>query len=313
MILEFAIGLPIVGSLAYAIGYSAWAGQRWPALGTWVNVDGVRLHIVQGGSANDREIPVVFLHGASSNAREWLTSVVPAMGSRRWLAIDRPGLGWSEAPPDAHHLDRQADLIAGAVRAAKFDRVIVVGHSLGGAAALRLALDHPTLVAGLVLAAPASHPYPGENAWYVRAAAHPVVGPIFSWMLAPIFGPMVAANAASNTFAPAAAPANYAESTGLGLLFRPWTFRANARQVRATNREFAAQSPRYPTIAQATIILTADKDRVVSPKLHAKALAAAIPSAELVSIVGAGHMPHQVRPDLVINAIETVASRAVAV
>jgi pimeloyl-ACP methyl ester carboxylesterase len=310
VILETVIGLPVAGSLVYALGYAAWAGARWPAIGDYFTVDGVRLHGLRGGDPDDRETPVVFLHGASSNAREWLTSVTPALGSRRWLALDRPGLGWSDAPTDGHRLATQAALIAGAVRAAGFHHVIVVGHSLGSASALRLALDEPGLVAGLVLAAPATHPYPGENSWHVQVAAHPILGPLFVWLLTPIFGPLAARGAAAAAFAPAPAPDHYAEATGLALLFRPWTFRANALQVRATNPEFAVQAPRYPNIVQPVIILTADKDHVVSPKLHAQALAAALPHAELVTIVGAGHMPHQVRPDLVINAIETVATRA---
>ena len=294
-------------ALCYAVGYSAWAGLRWPVIGRMVTVDGVRLHIVEGGDPSTKGPPVVMLHGASANAREWLASVAPQLSDCRWVAVDRPGLGRSDRPGDAHQLARQADLIAGLMDQLGMDRAVVLAHSLGSATALRLALDHPTRVAGLVLAAPASHPYPGDNAWHVRLASHPILGPAFVWTALPIFGPLSARAGVEATFAPAVAPKDYAERTGLGLLFRPWTFAANARQVRATKAEFAAQAPRYSSIAAKTIVITADRDGVVSPKIHARALVDAIDGAELVTVPGAGHMPHQQRPDLVAAAVRRIA------
>jgi pimeloyl-ACP methyl ester carboxylesterase len=310
MILETLVAGPMAAALAYAVGYSAWAGLKWPVIGRLVEVDGVRLHVVEGGDPASPELPVLMLHGASSNAREWLSSVCPVLGDRRWIAIDRPGLGRSDRPHDGHKLARQAGLAAGLLSELQIERAVVLAHSLGAATALRMALDQPNRVAGLVLAAPASHPYPGDNAWHVRLGAHPILGPAFVWTALPLFGPLAARAGVEATFAPATAPAGYAARAGLGLLFRPWTFAANARQVRATNREFAAQAPRYGEIEAPTIILTGDRDAVVSPKIHARALAAAIAGAELVAAPGVGHMPHQVRPDLVAGAVRRVCERA---
>ena len=39
-------------------------------------------------------------------------------------------------------------------------------------------------LAGLVLLAPATHPWPGGVTWYYDLAARPVVGPLFSWTVA---------------------------------------------------------------------------------------------------------------------------------
>jgi pimeloyl-ACP methyl ester carboxylesterase len=305
MILEALMAAP-AAALCYAVGYSAWAGLRWPVIGRMMTVDGVRLHVVEGGDPAGAGPPVVMLHGASANAREWLDSVAPLLNDRRWIAVDRAGLGRSDRPGDAHKLARQAQLIAGLMDALGIERAVVLAHSLGSATALRLALDHPAKVAGLVLAAPASHPYPGDNSWHVQLAAHPIVGPAFVWTALPIFGPLAARAGVESTFSPATAPQTYVERSGLGLLFRPWTFAANARQVRATKAEFAAQAPRYSSIAVKTIVITADRDGVVSPKIHARALAGAIEGAELITVPGAGHMPHQMRPDLVAAAVRRV-------
>ena len=78
------------------------------------------------------------------------------------------------------------------------------------------------------------------------------------------------------------------------------------QDVVATRREFAAQSPRYAELFTPTIVITAEKDKIVSPKRHARALAADLPAAELVIAPDTGHMPHRLRTDLVIAAIRRV-------
>jgi pimeloyl-ACP methyl ester carboxylesterase len=57
-------------------------------------------------------------------------------------------------------------------------------------------------------------------------------------------------------------------------------------------------------------VITADSDRVVSPRIHARALARMLPKAELVVTPGAGHMPHQIRPETVAAAILRIAQIA---
>ena len=90
------------------------------------------------------------------------------------------------------------------------------------------------------------------------------------------------------------------------LIFCPRAFRASAYDVCASNVEFGLQEPRYGELLTPTIILTADKDRIVSPKRHARALAVDMPAAELVIAPETGHMPHRLRTDLIIAAIRRV-------
>jgi len=185
-----------------------------------------------------------------------------------------------------------------------------VAQSLGAATALRLALDYPELVDGLVLLAPASHPYPGGNAWHARLGATPVLGEVFAWLFVPVAGPLMSTGGAQSVFTPAAPPDNYSERIGLPLLFRPGHFLANARDVVATNPEFAAQAPRYGDIATPTIILMPDRDLVVSPRIHAQALAAQIPAAELITLPGSGHAPQWTRSEACVAAIDRIAAMA---
>lgn len=306
-----------LGQVATFAGLAAWASfgsvyslvsqARWPACGRFVKTRAGRLHVIQHGESGPA---VVCLHGASANAREFDRLGASLASEFRVHAIDRPGHGHSPARSNSHRLSAQAEATAAFIEAEIGAPAIVVAHSLGAAGAVRLALDHPDLVAGLVLIAPATHPYPGENAWHARLAAQPIVGPLFVRLAAPIAGPLMAGRAIANTFAPAPAPRDYAAETGVALLFRPKTFRVNAREVIATRREFAEQYFRYDEIEQPCVILTADKDRVVSPRIHAQSLARTLPRAELVMMPGAGHMPHRVRPEAVVTAVRRVAALA---
>jgi pimeloyl-ACP methyl ester carboxylesterase len=58
------------------------------------------------------------------------------------------------------------------------------------------------------------------------------------------------------------------------------------------------------------VIITGDRDTVVSPDIHARALAAKLPNSKLVVLEGVGHMPHYAVPDRVAAAIDDVAAEA---
>src|SRR5262249_40078747 len=130
--------------------------------------------------------------------------------------------------------------------------------------------------------------------------------------IVPFVAPFARAGGVANTFAPAQAPEGYIDDAGVPLAFRPQAFIASARDVCATKSEFALQAPRYGEIYAPTVIVSADKDRVVSPKRHASALSVELAAAELVTAPGAGHMPHRIRPDLLIEGVRRVESMAAA-
>ena len=53
---------------------------------------------------------------------------------------------------------------------------------------------------------------------------------------------------------------------------------------------------------------TGDRDTIVSPQIHSRALAAILPHSKLVVLEGVGHMAHHVATDRVIAAIEEVTA-----
>jgi pimeloyl-ACP methyl ester carboxylesterase len=291
---------------AHARTYTKRADARWPAEGRFIDAQDARLHVREAGPVGAPRI--LLIHGASSNLREvWGPLAEEFSPIHRVIAYDRPGMGHSTRPKrNGETLAVQARMAARVLEQTGDGPAIIVGHSLGAAVSLRLAIDHPHLVSGLVLIAPASHPYPGQPAWWARLSSAPLLGDIFCGLIVPWLAPMMASASIANNFWPAPVPVNYFNDAGVGLIFRPLAFRSSAQDVVATRREFAAQAPAYADLFTPAIVITAEKDKIVSPKRHARALAADLPAAELVIAPDTGHMPHRLRTDLVVAAIRRV-------
>ena len=92
----------------------------------------------------------MLLHGGGQNAHTW-DGVALAL-RRPLVAIDLPGHGRSSHRPDRDYWPwRNAGVVAGTIRQLADQPVVVVGMSLGGLTALRLAAGDPELVRSLVV------------------------------------------------------------------------------------------------------------------------------------------------------------------
>jgi pimeloyl-ACP methyl ester carboxylesterase len=297
-----ALGL---GACVTSMAYTTKVERAYPAEGEMLDVGGKAVHVIRQGTSG----PVVLMiHGASANAREFDWTLAPRLsGDMRVLMADRPGHGYSDRFEDAETLGAQARQMAGVLdQLAPGEKAVIVGHSFGGAVALRLALDRPDLVSGLVLLAPVTHDWgDGGTAWYNTLAAPPVIGPMFSQLL-PLAGPAQVKGGISSVFKPAPAPDGYYENSALGLLFRPSNFRANARDMTALKDELAVQSARYPELAMPIVGFSGSQDTVVSPKLHIGRLKKQA-AVELVILPDEGHMPHHGEGEAVAYAIRRLA------
>jgi pimeloyl-ACP methyl ester carboxylesterase len=283
-----------------------------PPAGRFVEVGGGRLHIVdmdERAQPSADDPPVVLLHGASGNLEDMRLALADRLKARhRVILIDRPGHGWSERTADEASPAQQAAMVAEALERLDVGSAIVVAHSFAGSVATSLALDDPGRVAGLVLLAPVLYPWSTGIAWYYSLASTPVIGPLFVHTLALPVGAVLIRPVVGTVFAPQDAPADYADRAAIALVLRPQTFLANARDVAGLNAFVTRQAPRYSRITAPTVIITGDRDTVVSPNIHARALAAKLPNSKLVVLEGIGHMPHHVAPDRVVAAIDDVAN-----
>jgi pimeloyl-ACP methyl ester carboxylesterase len=125
------------------------------------------LHVDDGGKGG---MPVVFVHSFGGNTAHWTAQLDHLRRSRRAVALDLRGHGKSAPPPDGDYAIRSlAEDIGAAVDGLGIERFVLVGHSLGAAAASAYAGAHPERVAGLVLVG-APGKVPEQQAHQVKAA-----------------------------------------------------------------------------------------------------------------------------------------------
>jgi pimeloyl-ACP methyl ester carboxylesterase len=119
-------------------------------MGTEIMSPAGRLHVEDNGTADG--LPVVFIHSFAGNAGHWTEQLDHLRGKRRAVALDLRGHGHSEAraSEDVTIEDLAAD-VGAVVDQLGLDRVALVGHSIGGLAAIAFASEHPERVAGMLL------------------------------------------------------------------------------------------------------------------------------------------------------------------
>ncbi|MEV0691411.1 alpha/beta hydrolase [Streptomyces sp. NPDC050388] len=95
-------------------------------------------------------VPVVFVHGTRFSAGQWSVQLAALQDEFPVVAVDLPGHGKRSAQPWS--LSSATEIIASAVDSLGRGPALVVGHSLGGYAALEFARCRPERLRGLILA-----------------------------------------------------------------------------------------------------------------------------------------------------------------
>lgn len=133
---------------------AAAAAAAAPRVETITLDNGTDISALVAGAA-DAPATLVFIHGLGGSQSTWATVLGNFAESYRVLALDLPGHGASSKPSPNEGGDYSLPALAAAVGEVieKLDLApaVLIGHSLGGATALELALARPKLVRGLVL------------------------------------------------------------------------------------------------------------------------------------------------------------------
>ena len=117
------------------------------------------LSYLEKGKRRSGEPTFVLLHGLMGTAAVFSPLMEALLPERHGIALDLPGAGHSDRDPQmGAHLGSLAHCVEQALDALGLEKVVLVGHSHGGAVALCLAASEPARVAALGLFAPA-HPY----------------------------------------------------------------------------------------------------------------------------------------------------------
>ena len=252
--------------------------------------------------------PIVLLHGLGNNCLVW-RRVIPALAaSHRVITPDLPGFGHSDPAQRGPLLVAYIETVIALIEEQAGGRpVVLIGNSVGGAVALRIALDRPELVARLVLVDPAGVGR-GVPEWWQLVRAEPVVRVLASPLLA------VAPRSAIREM--------------VGLAYRHMAFAdpgavsdrsvrmlANLLDTREKLMRFLAIAHDVVTSFEAEVqacerqlhcpvlVLWGREDRLV-PLHDALALLERIDRAELRIIDRAGHLPHLERPREFLAALD---------
>lgn len=264
-------------------------------------VEGVGIHVERAGPEDGAT--VACLHGFASGTFTWAGIAPGLRDDVRVVAWDRPPFGRSERPRpargagDPYRLDAElARTVALLERTAHPDRpCVLVGHSAGSLLAVQVVLAGTTRVDGLVLIAPAVDGGPPPA---VRAAARlPGSGLLAASMLR--VG-VIAASAALRRSTRHGTPLTDATAAETGrTLRRPGT--AAALWHLTSTWEPPGVVARLSEVAVPAVVIGGFDDRIVSLEQHRTAAEAL--GADLHLVEGAGHAPHEQRPDLVVDLI----------
>lgn len=250
---------------------------RPPAdVGMLLEVDGRPAGYLEAGHGR----PLVLIHGAGGRGAVWTPQLAGLGELARVIAVDLPGHGPTDGRGRAS-VGEYAAWVLAFLDAARLDRVVLAGHSMGGAIAQTLALEYPDRLDGLVLV--------GTGA---RLRVLPRILELIGQ--APPEGRALVASLAYSPGTPTGAVVEAERS----LVETP---------AAVTLGDFLACDrfdlmERVRGVRAPTLVVVGRDDRLTPPK-YATHLARTIPGARLVEIDAAGHFPQLEQPGAVNAAL----------
>ena len=249
-----------------------------PKRGRLIDVDGEAIHYVDEGKGP----PVVLIHGFGGHTYSYRYLIPELARGHRVVALDLLGFGYSERVPDADYSHQaQARRVIGLMDALGIQRASLVGHSMGGEVAMRVAAAQPDRVERLALVASVS----GD-----RVRTLPVT-PLLKPFL-PVFSILFGKQMLSASFF----DKTKATDEVWEAYHRPATIRGSMdgmyKIMKHTRRDPPVQ---FPSIAAPVLLMSAEHERIV-PGWMSRRLRERFPTAETAVIAGAGHVLLEERP-----------------
>lgn len=279
-----------------------------PKIGKTTRVRGGEIHWVESGQGR----PIVMIHGLGANLRNFTYALTGKLDDEfRVIALDRAGCGWSERDSAAQAtLPEQARMVAEFIEKEGLENPVVVGHSLGGAVALTLGLNHKEVVGSLALLCPATQPidetpevFKGldiSSAGLRKFIATTISGPLGLLMEKKIFGVV---------FAPEPIAPDFFVKGGGKLGRSPGAFVSASEDMVYGRGSVDEVAGRESELTMPVGVLFAEADEILDPKLHGQKFAS-LSGANLKMLPNRGHMIPLTAPDDCAAFIREMAQKS---
>jgi pimeloyl-ACP methyl ester carboxylesterase len=296
----------LAGTSAGRSSTDAAAESAFPPLGAFIDAHGERIHYWDRGNGQ----PVVLIHGASGNLRDWTFDLGQRLAERyRVIAFDRPGFGYStRRTENASDPAVQAAILRRATADIGVRQPIVVGHSWGSAVAMAWAVGDGAPPKGVVTVSGVMFPYASPLGKISRAVGlHRLFTAAYqSFLKSSIDAAEIDAYVA-RIFHPQPVPPGYIGYVGAPLSLRDATLAANAADLSGLVAALERLSPSYRAMAMPVEALLGTADDTISSR-QSRALAETVQNGRATILDGIGHMAHHARPDDLVAAIDRIAS-----
>jgi pimeloyl-ACP methyl ester carboxylesterase len=279
-----------------------------PPQGQFLKINGVRLHYIERGAGK----PLVLLHGNGSMIQDFESSGLLDLAAEdhRVIVFDRPGFGHSDRPRKVIWTPRaQAELINDALRRLGVSHALVLGHSWGASVAVALALLHPELVRGLVLASGYYYPTARRDVVALSAPAVPLAGDVISHTLSPIVSRVMWPLLMAKIFGPRSVPKKF-DGFPKEMAVRPSQIRASAAESALMIPDAFNFRDQYKNLAMPVSIIAGENDRLIDIDEQSGRLHADVVQSNFHRVPATGHMVHQTATGAVLSAINEVAREA---
>lgn len=297
--------LVVVGLMVFSAYVARRVDQALPAQGKFVDIGADRIHYIDRGNGP----PIVFIHGLSGQLRNFAYLPLQELEqTNRVIVLDRPGSGNStRGAGSSAGIAAQAQTIARFIEALGLHKPVIVGHSLGGAIALAIGLNHPRSVGRLALIAPLTHMMAPPRVFAQLVIPSSWVRAIVSVTLAVPLGIRHGPAALKAVFAPEVAPKDFAMKGGGLLGLRPRGFRTASTDLVAVNDDLPSLERRYAALRMPVDVLYGRGDEILDWRHHGEALTHKVSHAAL-HLVDGGHMLPITQPAMTVEWLRTLVA-----
>jgi pimeloyl-ACP methyl ester carboxylesterase len=282
---------PSFAAIVLLLGLSSPAAAAPDLLERWVIVDGMRIRYLEAGDTQSERPAILMIHGWAGSAEDFrpLFDLLPP--TVRAIAVDLPGCGQSDKPDAVYDLPYFVTFLKAFCDTLGLERIMLVGHSMGGQFAVHFTTRWPGIVQRLVLIAP--YGLKGEEGIWLGLAGWGGFVDLGFRLNNKLFIEWALRANVLYQAAPAIVHAAV-ESTARSIL-GPESSRAIARITRNVIGHDSVEGL-LPAVEQETLIIWGDHDKVLAPS-WATTFLTQIPRARLVMVKDSGHMPMIEHPE----------------